>query len=120
MVQEHNANRSYQDQVKPFNFMCGFQASPLAATGEEFVIGDGSKSPRKTKQPPLATDRTPFSDEQGGFRPRLRSGYGTTIAPNQWKTYAQALAQYHLRPRQNSKLVALSRRFGLAVPLAVR
>jgi hypothetical protein len=51
---KHNAIRSYADRVKPFNFMCGFQASPLAATGEEtFVIDDGSKSPRKTKQPPL-------------------------------------------------------------------
>src|ERR1700730_4603147 len=51
---KHNANRPYEDRVKPFNFMCGFQASSLPATSEEtFVIGDGSKSPRRTKQRPL-------------------------------------------------------------------
>ena len=38
---KYNANRSYQDQVKPFNFMCGFTGfPPLSATGEE--IGDGA------------------------------------------------------------------------------
>jgi hypothetical protein len=51
---KHNTNRPYEDRVKPFNFMCGFQAASLAATGEEtFVVDDGSKSPRKPKQRPL-------------------------------------------------------------------
>jgi len=48
---KHNTNHSYEDRVKPFNFMCGFLASLLCATGEEtFIIGDRSRSPRKIEQ----------------------------------------------------------------------
>jgi DNA polymerase family B len=65
---KYNATRPYEHRVKPFNFMCGFQASPLAATGEEmFVIGDGSKSPRKRKQPPLRPI-APYSPTSNGKR----------------------------------------------------
>jgi hypothetical protein len=75
---KHNANRPYEDRVKPFNFICGFQVSPLAATGGKmFISGDGSKSTRRRNETAsIEADRTLFSDEQEGFRPRLRSGNG--------------------------------------------
>jgi hypothetical protein len=96
---EYNANRSYQDRVKPFNFMCGFQASPFVATGQEtFVIGDGSKSPRKPKQRrrrPIA----PYSQmSKEASTHTFDRESGKLIPADQLKTYAQALAQYHLRP----------------------
>jgi hypothetical protein len=50
---KHNEERPYEERGKPFNFMCGFQASPPTTGEETFVIDDGSKSPRKTKQRPL-------------------------------------------------------------------
>jgi copper chaperone CopZ len=96
---KHNAIRSYADRVKPFNFMCGFQASPLAATGEEtFVTDDGSKSPRKTKQPPLRpiAPYSPTSKEASTHV--FDRETGKPIPSDQLKIYAQALAQYHLRP----------------------
>jgi hypothetical protein len=96
---KHNANRSYEDRIKPFNFMCGFQASPLATTGEEtFVIGDGSKSPRKTKQPPLRPIAPYSQTSKEAATHAFDRETGKSIPADQLKTYAQALAQYHLRP----------------------
>jgi hypothetical protein len=96
---KYNATRPYEDRVKPFNFMCGFQASPLAATGEEtFVIDDGSKLPRKRKQPPLRpiAPYSPTSKEASTHV--FDREMGKPIPADRLKTYAQALAQYHLRP----------------------
>lgn len=96
---KHNANRPYEDRVKPFNFMCGFQASSLAATGEEtFVIDDGSKSPRKTKQLPLRPIAPYSRTSQEASAHAFDRETGKPILADQLKTYAQALAQYHLRP----------------------
>ena len=96
---KYNATRPYEDRVNPFNFMCGFQASPLAATGEEtFVIDDGSKSPWKPKQRPLRpiAPYSPTSKEASAHV--FDREAGKPIPADRLKTYAQALAQYHLRP----------------------
>jgi hypothetical protein len=96
---KYNANRPYEDRVKPSNFMCGFQASPLAATGEEtFVIGDGSKSPRKTKQHPLRPIAPYSRTSKEASTHVCDRETGKSIPTDQLKNYAQALAQYHLRP----------------------
>ena len=96
---KHNTNRPYEDRVKPFNFMCGFQASSLAATGEEtFVIDDGSKSPRKPKQHPLRPIAPYSRTSQEASAHAFDRETGKSIPASQLKTYAQALAQYHLRP----------------------
>jgi hypothetical protein len=79
---EYNANRSYQDRVKPFNFMSGFQASPLAATGQEtFVIGSDSKSPRKRKQRPRRpiAPYSQTSKEASKSHLRSRNGKGNCL-----------------------------------------
>jgi hypothetical protein len=96
---KYNVNRPYQDRVKPFNFMCGFQASPLPPTDEEIVvIGDGSKLPRKTKQHPLRPIAPYSQTSKEASAHAFDRETGKPIAANQLKTYAQALAQYHLRP----------------------
>jgi hypothetical protein len=94
---QHNANRPYEDRVKPFNFISGFQASP--AIGEEtFVIGNGSKSPRRTKQRPLRPI-APYSQTSKEASARaFDRETGKPIPANELKTYAQALTQFHLRP----------------------
>jgi hypothetical protein len=95
----HNANRPYKDRVKPFNFMCGFQASPLAGTSEEtFMLGNGSKSPRKTKQRPLRPIAPYSQTSKEGSTYTFDRETGNPIPTDQLKTYAHALAQYHLRP----------------------
>jgi hypothetical protein len=93
--QHHNANRPYEDRVKPFNFISGFQASP--AIGEEtFIIGNSS--PRRKKQRSLRPI-APYTErsEEASVRAFDRET-GKTIPAGQLKTYAQSLAQYHLRP----------------------
>jgi hypothetical protein len=96
---KHNTNRPYEDRVKPFNFMCGFQASSLAATGEEtFVIDDGSKSPRKPKQRPVRPIAPYSRTSQEASVHAFDRETGKPIPAGQFKTYTQALAQYHLRP----------------------
>jgi hypothetical protein len=96
---KYNASRPYEDRVKPFNFMCAFHASPLTATGDEtFVIDDGSKSPRKPKQHPLRPIAPYSRTGQEASAHAFDRETGKPIPADQLKTYAQALAQYHLRP----------------------
>jgi DNA-binding Xre family transcriptional regulator len=94
---QHNANRPYEDRVKPFNFISGFQASH--AMGEEmFIIGNGSKMPRRTKLRPLRPI-APYSEtSMEALVHVFDRETGKPIPARQLKTYAQALAQYHLRP----------------------
>jgi hypothetical protein len=95
----HNAQRAYEDQVKPFNFMCGFQASPLAATGEEtFALDAGSKLPRKRKQRPLRPIAPYSRSSKEASTQAFDRETGEPVRAEQLKTYVQALAQYHLRP----------------------
>jgi hypothetical protein len=96
---KYNATRPYEDRVKPFNFMCGFQASPLAATSQEtFILSNGSKSPRKTKQRPLRPIAPYSRASQEASAHAFDRETGKPIPADRLKTYAQALAQYHLRP----------------------
>jgi hypothetical protein len=86
---KHNATRPNEDRVKPFNFMCHFQASPLAATGEEtFIVGDGSKSPRKTKQRPLRPIAPYSRTSQEASARAFDRETGKPILADQLKTYA--------------------------------
>jgi hypothetical protein len=96
---KYNASRPYEDRVKPFNFVSGFQASSLAATGEEmFIIGEGSKSPRKWKQHPLRPIAPYSRTSKEASTHTFDRDTGQPIPAGQLKTYSQALAQYHLRP----------------------
>jgi hypothetical protein len=96
---KYNANRPYEERVRPFNFMCGFQASVIAAAGEEmFFIGDGSKSPRKTKRRPLRPIAPYRQASKEASVQTFDRETGRPIPADQMKTNAQALAQYPLRP----------------------
>jgi hypothetical protein len=96
---KYNENRSYKHRVKQFNFMCGLKASPLAATGEEmFIISDRSKSARKTKQHPLRPIAPYSQTSKEASTHAFDRETGKPIPADQLKSYARALAQYHLRP----------------------
>jgi hypothetical protein len=93
----YNQNRSYQDQVKPFNFLISFQARPQLAlsTAEESTEVKRGRRPKRRQVKPVApfdkdigkASRNVFDREEGGMVP---SG--------DLKTYREALAQYHLSP----------------------
>jgi len=89
---KYNAKRPYEDRVKPFIFMCGFQASSLAATGEEtFAVDDGSKPPRKPKQRPIRPIAPYSRTSKEGSTYTFDRETGNPIPADQLKTYVQAL-----------------------------
>lgn len=96
-----NEGRPYAEQIRPFNFMLMFQADRIAAIEElHGPAGDALRDKTRGKVEP--------------YLPRAVAGYRTDPAeaasqcfdretgrpvPRQLlKTYAQALAQFHLRP----------------------
>jgi len=93
----YNQNRSYQDQVKPFNFLISFQARPrlALAAAEECADMNRGRRPKPRQAKPVApfdkdigkASRNVFDREKGGMVP---SG--------DLKIYREALAQYHLSP----------------------
>jgi plasmid maintenance system antidote protein VapI len=76
----------------------GEERRKTTPSGHSGCLSNASKLPRKTKQHPLRPI-APYSQTS-----KEASAYafdretGKPIAANQLKTYAQALAQYHLRP----------------------
>ena len=92
----YNQNRSYQDQVKPFNFLISFQARPqLALPAAESADVKRGRRPKRRQAKPVApfdkdigkASRNVFDREKGGMVPSA-----------DLKTYREALAQYHLSP----------------------
>jgi hypothetical protein len=77
----YNQNRLYRDQVKPFNFLLAFQASP------SLLDGDKGKPIAPYNSDIIQAARNCFDREHGG-----------AISPDRLKTYREALAQYHLSP----------------------
>jgi hypothetical protein len=81
----HNAKRAYADQVKPSNFLLAFQTK-ATSTHPAFTettpkpVAPHNRDPRKAAK--LCFDRDT----------------GIPIPAKFLKTYAEALAQYHLRP----------------------
>ena len=81
----YNSKRAYADQVKPSNFLLSFQIKPTAIL------------PAFTGEPPkpvAAYDHDTRKAAQACFD----RDTGIPIASELLKTYAEALAQYHLRP----------------------
>ncbi len=92
-----NEGKLYQDQVKPFGFLVSFMArtGPFAETIEpEFV--DRSKRGRPT-EPGRPKPIAPFErDHDKAAHQAFDRTNGDSIDPKLLKTYAEALAQFHL------------------------
>ena len=94
---EYNRGRDYLDQVKPFNFLSAFHARPQFELSEEQQCAMPKRGrPRKQLdvRPIAPFNRNPGAAAAAAFDRET----GKPIAADQLKTYAEALAQYHLRP----------------------
>jgi hypothetical protein len=91
----YNANRAYRDQVKPFGFLLSMTARSMVA-GERIVAAP-SKGRRKkpTQVKPIAPYDTDFDKAVASAFDRET---GKPVPASALRSYADALAQYHLSP----------------------
>lgn len=91
----NNAGRKYRDQVKPFGFLLAMQAR-LDFGGERIVAKRSRGRPRKTRKPkPIA----PFDrDHAKATANAFDRETGEPVSLSSLRSYAEALAQYHLHP----------------------
>ncbi|AMG75461.1 hypothetical protein [Sphingopyxis granuli] len=91
----HNANRDYRDQVRPFGFMLSYG---IGLVGFSETIVDPSKRGRPKKVAPIKPI-APF--EKNGVKAAATvfdRETGKSVDPAILRTYAEALAQYHISP----------------------
>jgi hypothetical protein len=91
-----NSGREYPDQVKPFNFLNAYQAGP------KFELSDAEQWAKpKRGRPRKQLDMKPIAAFNRNIREAASGAFdretGKPISADQLKTYAEALAQYHLR-----------------------
>jgi hypothetical protein len=96
----YNQNRSYRDQVKPFNFLLAFQASPaLSVVDENYEIDAQLK---KGPRPKILSTPKPIAPYNTDIKRAAQNCFdretGNPISSKKLKTYRHALAQYHLSP----------------------
>ena len=96
----YNQNRSYRDQVKPFNFLLAFQASPtLSVVDESYGIDAQLK---KGPRPKICSTPKPIAPYSTDIKRAAQNCFdretGKPISSKCLKTYREALAQYHLSP----------------------
>jgi hypothetical protein len=91
-----NADREYGEQAKPFNFLLAFQARPQLTLAD----GEGWKPKRgRPRKPSPMRPVAPFSRNVGeAAKIAFDRESGKPVEPGLLMTYAEALAQYHLRP----------------------
>jgi hypothetical protein len=92
-----NRSRAYGDQVKPFNFHNSFQARlQLQLSDADQLATPKRGRPRKQSsvKPVAPFDRDMRNAAQFAFD----RGTGSSVIEDRLMTYAEALAQYHLRP----------------------
>ena len=90
----YNEGRDYRDQVKPFGFLLAMIADPFATT--ESTICDSSKRrPKATPIKPIAPFGRDIAKMAGAAFDRET---GKAVTTESLKSYADALAQYHVQP----------------------
>ena len=91
-----NSGRGYGDQVKPFNFLIAFQGRPhLALTDSEICTPKRGRPQKPSPIRPVAS----FSRNIGeAAEVAFDRETGKRVEPSSLMTYAETLAQYHLRP----------------------
>ncbi len=90
-----NARHAYPERARPFGFMLTFSPRIAAPTASDGVVARRGR-PRKIQQPkPIASfNRDIAKAADGAFDRETGAPVGADIL----KTYAEALAQYHLHP----------------------
>jgi hypothetical protein len=92
-----NSSREYSARVKPFNFLNAFHARP------QFELSDAEQwAIPKPGRPRKQSDVKPIAAFNRNIREAANRAFdrdtGKSIPASELKTYAEALAQYHLRP----------------------
>jgi hypothetical protein len=93
----YNQNRSFRDQMKPFNFLTSFQSGSRFA----FTKAEVSNLPKRGRRPKSrqAKPVAPFSkDIRAASREAFDRETGEAVSSETLRTYRQALAQYHVSP----------------------
>jgi hypothetical protein len=92
----HNSGREYGDQVKPHNFLIAFQGH------QDFIGTDGEPWTPKRGRPRKSSPIRPVAPFNRNISDAAKTAFdretGKCIEPDSLITYAEALAQYHLRP----------------------
>jgi DNA polymerase family B len=92
-----NHERAYADQVKPFNFLNAFQARlqlGLSDADQSVISKRGRPRKQSAVRPVAPFDKDMRKAAQFAFDRET----GSAVRANTLATYAEALAQYHLRP----------------------
>jgi hypothetical protein len=92
-----NAEREHAEQVKPFNFLNAFHARP------QFELPDAEQWAKpKRGRPRKQLDMKSVSAFNKNVREAAKTAFdretGNPVPASSLMTYAEALAQYHLRP----------------------
>ena len=91
----HNANRDYRDQVRPFGFMLSYSVG-LVGFSETIV------DPSKRGRPKKVASAKPIAPFEKDGRKAIATVFdretGKPVDPATLRTYAEALAQYHISP----------------------
>lgn len=89
-----NESKDYNEQVKPFGFLTALFAAPIDAS--ETLEFEGRK--RKTKKASVAPISPFETDPVKAAKQAFDRDTGEPVPIEKLKTFAQALAQYHLQP----------------------
>lgn len=96
----YNQTRSYRDQVKPFNFLLAFQASPALSVVDESY--EFNAQPKRGPRPKILSTPKPIAPYNTDIKRAAQNCFdretGKPISSKSLKTYREALAQYHLSP----------------------
>jgi hypothetical protein len=91
----YNAGRDYRDQVKPFGFLLSLSGA-WGACGERIITFPSKGRPKKVKAiKPIAPFET---DHEKALARAFDRETGVPVAASSLKSYADALAQYHISP----------------------
>jgi hypothetical protein len=95
-VARWNEGKPYEKQIRPFGFLLAFmpRTGPFAPVGETLI--DGSRRGRPPKVEGLAPIAPYESDPVRALSNLFDRVTGKAIRPEQLKTYAEVLVQYHL------------------------
>ena len=90
-----NKGKPYRNQVKPFGFLLAMIAKKDRPFAEGYACGPSSKSSKRPDIRPIA----PFDKSNAkAIRRAFDRISGNPTSSDALKTYAEALAQYHLQP----------------------
>lgn len=95
-VARWNDGKPYEEQIRPFGFLLAFmpRTGPFASPAE--TLTDGPRRGRPSKAKDLAPIAPYDTDPARALSKVFDRITGKAISPEQLKTYAEVLAQYHL------------------------